>query len=59
LTREVCYQIYVSNFYGKKGQRPISKDRYWAIDKKEPVVTDRHLEALRKAQEKYKREKNG
>ena len=30
LTREVCYQIYVSNHFGKK--RPVSKQRYWRID---------------------------
>ena len=56
-TREICYQIYISNWMSKK--TPMTKEKYWPIDKKEPVVTDSMVEAFRKAKEKYNKEKDG
>ena len=56
LVREVCYQIYLSNWMSKK--KPMSKDRYWDIDNKTSVtVTDSIKERIKRAQEQYKKEK--
>jgi hypothetical protein len=55
--REVCYQIYVSGYFGKG--KPVSKDRYWAIDKKQISVSDRAIERLKEAQAEYRKKKNG
>ena len=56
LVREVCYQIYLSNWMSKK--KPMSKDRYWDIDNKTSVtVTDSMKERIKRAKEQYKKEK--
>lgn len=54
--REICYQIYVSNYYGKG--KPVSKERYWPIDKKKPIDVERIKNVMKKAYLKYNQEKN-
>ena len=57
-TREIAYQVYVSNHYGKK--KPMSKHQYWAIGKEQtPMVSETMRQRIKKAREQYNKEKNG
>lgn len=60
-TREICYQIYVSNWMDSK-RKPVSKEKYWSIGEDNKIDDDR-LDRIRtrikEAQEQYKKEKNG
>lgn len=56
--RRLCYQIYVSNYYGKG--KPKNIDSFWNI--KSSQSYDRRMqriETLRKARENYIKQKNG
>jgi hypothetical protein len=56
LFREVAYEVHKGHYlFGKKN--PPSKERYWDIERNESQktigLTDKQIEAFRKAQEEY------
>lgn len=51
--RDIMYQILVSNWMDKK--KPPSINTFWPLDKQDKTQLESGLEALRKAQEEYKR----
>jgi hypothetical protein len=57
--RSVCYQIYISNWQNPK-KKPLAIDRYMPLDdKKNTKLTDKQVQAIKFAQERYNKEKNG
>ena len=57
-TREICYQIYVSNWMNPK-RKPMSKDKYWSLEEKkvDDAKMDRIRQRIKEAQEQYKKDK--